>query len=100
FLGRELTRGILINDTSIYRKTKELIDSIGVSINPKALVSELTVAEKQITEILKAVYVDSKIIIMDEPTASLSTNEVNKLFEIIRMFKRRGRGIIYISHHL
>ena len=100
FLGRELTKGILINDVSIYRKTKELIESLGVTINPRSLVSELTVAEKQITEILKAVYVDSKIIIMDEPTASLSTNEVNKLFEIIRMFKERGKGIIYISHHL
>lgn len=100
FLGRELTKGILLNDTSIYRKTKELIESIEVTINPRALVSELTVAEKQITEILKAVYVDSKIIIMDEPTASLSTNEVKKLFKIIRMFKEMGKGIIYISHHL
>src|SRR5699024_5050309 len=81
-------------------ETKILLDYVGLSISPNILVERLSIAEKQIIEILKAISVNAEIIIMDEPTASLNKNEANKLFEIIKRFKKEGKGIIYISHHM
>jgi ribose transport system ATP-binding protein len=100
FLGREKTKGFIINDTDIYNETQKLLEYVNVSINPRSLIRELTIAEKQITEILKALSLNADIIIMDEPTASLNLNEVNKLFQIIHKLKSEGKGVIYISHRL
>ena len=78
----------------------ELLDRIGSSIDPDRLVSTLSMPEQQLVEIAKAIGAEAKILIMDEPTASLTDREVENLFAVIRLLRSRGVGIIYISHRL
>ncbi len=100
FLGREKTRIGFVRATEEQRATRELFEKIGVGISPDARCSELTVAQQQTVEIAKALSVNAKIIVMDEPTATLTVREVDRLFTIIRDLKSHGLGIIYISHRL
>lgn len=100
FLGREETRGFLINDRVGEFKSKELFDDLGVNINPKSKLKDLTVGEAQMVEIAKAISMNSRIIVFDEPTAALSRTEIDNLFRIIRNLKKQGVGIIYISHRM
>ncbi|MDD4112240.1 MAG: sugar ABC transporter ATP-binding protein [Herbinix sp.] len=100
FLGKEKTRGIIIDDKNLNSEAELLAMKLGVKINPDQLVSTLTVAEQQITEIVKVLSQNADIIIMDEPTASLSIEETGQLFEIINELRKSGKGIIYISHRL
>ncbi|MDR1374800.1 MAG: ATP-binding cassette domain-containing protein, partial [Treponema sp.] len=79
-------------------RSKEMLDKLGFSINPNTLVRDLSTAQQQIVEIVKAVSYDSRIIIMDEPTASLTQKEIDHLFDIIRTMQEQGISIIYISH--
>ena len=97
FLGRELG-GLFADKKEMYRKSHEMLMQLGFDIDPHTLVRDLSTAQQQIVEIVKAVSYDSKIIIMDEPTASLTQSEIDHLFEIIRSLKERGVSIIYISH--
>ena len=90
----------LINYPQLNRKAKELIDSLSLTIKPSDYVNMLSVSEQQIVEILKAISHSSDIIIMDEPTASLNTKEVETLYDIIRKLKTDGITILYISHRL
>lgn len=83
-----------------HTKAKELIESIGSNINTYELVSELSVSEKQMVEITKALSFDSKLIIMDEPSSSLTSDELKHLVQIIHQLKEKGISIIYISHKL
>jgi len=89
-----------VNYRDLNRRTKELIDSLGLNISPADMVSMLSVSERQMVEILKALSRNSEIIIMDEPTASLNTREVDTLYGIIRKLKADGKTILYISHRL
>jgi rhamnose transport system ATP-binding protein len=82
------------------RRAIELIERTGASIRPQRLVSTLSMPEQQIVEIAKAIGADAKILIMDEPTASLTDREVDSLFQIIASLRNQGAGIIYISHRL
>lgn len=82
------------------QKAKELMDRLKIEINPTALVKNLSVSKRQMVEIVKALSHNSSIIIMDEPTAALNNQEVNKLFEIVRMLKKEKKTILYISHRL
>ncbi|HEX5271961.1 MAG TPA: sugar ABC transporter ATP-binding protein [Gemmataceae bacterium] len=82
------------------RVARELLDRVGAAIDPDALVSSLTMPEQQLVEIARALGADSRVLIMDEPTASLSEREVERLFRVIRDLRGRGVGIIYISHRL
>jgi ABC-type sugar transport system ATPase subunit len=82
------------------RRARELIERVGGSIHPERLVSTLSMPEQQIVEIAKAIGADAKILIMDEPTASLTDHEVDSLFKIIALLRGQGAGIIYISHRL
>jgi len=82
------------------RRARELIERIGGSIHPERLVSTLSMPEQQIVEIASAIGADAKILIMDEPTASLTDREVASLFKIITLLRGQGAGIIYISHRL
>jgi len=102
FLGNEYTKTFLgyLQDNEIIKKSKKYLDLLGEEINPKAIVSTLTVAQQQVVEIAKALAAESEIIIMDEPTASLTLLETRNLFQIIRKLKEQGRSIIYISHRL
>lgn len=101
FLGKEPALGrFWINDKNMNSKTKELLNHIGIELNPKSLMKDLSVSEKQMVEIAKAISNDSKIIIMDEPTSAISDREVEQLFKIIRELTREGVAIIYISHKM
>ena len=91
---------IIIDDKQMIKDTRELLESLGLVIDPTALVENLSVAEKQMVEIAKALVVKSDILVLDEPTSALAENEVQKLFEIIRDLKNKGVAIIYISHRL
>src|SRR5712691_7526856 len=82
------------------RRARELMERAGASIEPERLVSTLSMPEQQLVEIAKAIGADAKILIMDEPTASLTEREVESLFSVIRLLRSRGVGIIYISHRL
>jgi ABC-type sugar transport system ATPase subunit len=100
FLGREKTKMGLVRAAEEHRKTMQLFKKIGIRIDADARCSELTVAQQQTVEIAKALSVNAKIIVMDEPTATLTTQEVEHLFAIVQDLKSHGLGIIYISHRL
>jgi len=100
FLGREPTRFGFIDAAAEYREAKRLFDRIGIDIDPEARCRQLTVAQQQTVEIAKAVSAEARIIVMDEPTAALTSQEVQRLFAIIRELKASGIGVIYISHRL
>jgi ABC-type sugar transport system ATPase subunit len=98
FLGREIGGRILTNKKEMAVRSEEMLAKLGFSINPNILVRDLSTARQQIVEIVKAVSYDSRIIIMDEPTASLTQKEIDHLFDIIRAMQKQGISIIYISH--
>src|SRR2546427_2019046 len=89
-----------VNWTRRYQRAAELLNRIGASIDPDRLVSTLSMPEQQLVEIAKAIGSEAKILIMDEPTASLTDREVENLFSVIGLLRSRGVGIIYISHRL
>lgn len=100
FLGRELHRFCWLDETHIYKKTTELLRNLNVNIDAKAKMQQLSIADKQMVEIAKAISNNAKIIIMDEPTSALSDKEVTTLFGIIKDLKNKGVAIIYISHKM
>ncbi|MDD4493957.1 MAG: sugar ABC transporter ATP-binding protein [Eubacteriales bacterium] len=102
FIGREATdkSGIFLNDREIEKKSLEIFKKLNLNINPGEKVGRLTVAKQQMVEIAKALSYDSKVLIMDEPTASLTDSEIADLFRVIRMLRDEGKGIIHISHRL
>jgi methyl-galactoside transport system ATP-binding protein/inositol transport system ATP-binding protein len=101
WIGREPKNKLgLIDHQQMYKMTKELLASIGMSEDPKMLVKDLTVAKQQMVEIAKAISYQAKLIIMDEPTSAISGNEIAELFSLMRKVKEEGRSIIYISHKL
>jgi methyl-galactoside transport system ATP-binding protein len=90
----------IIDEKKIYKLTKEIFDDIGISVDPNEKIGNLSVSKRQMVEIAKAVSYDAKVIVFDEPTSSLSDTEAHQLFNIIRVLKERGCGIIYISHKM
>jgi methyl-galactoside transport system ATP-binding protein len=101
WLGRYPMRFGAIDSTRMYNDTIQVFAKIGITgIDPKAIVSTLSVAQRQMIEIAKAVSCNAKIVVFDEPTSSLSDEEIEQLFKIIGMLKKKGCGIIYISHKM
>ncbi len=102
FLGRPRTSGPLglIDKKKQNREARKLLDSLNCSLSETAYVRRLSVAQKQLVEISKALSVDAEIIIMDEPSATLTDNELEMLFQTLEMLRTRGVTIIYISHRL
>lgn len=100
FLCRELTSLGIIKKKEQVARTKELFESLGVEIDPTAMVSELKTSEKQLLEICRALYVDAKLLILDEPTTALSNKEIDLLFGILRKLKTQGKSFIFISHKM
>ena len=100
WLGRYPEKFGFIDEEKMYRDTKEIFMDLDIKLDPRAKVEKLSVSEMQMVEIAKAVSYNSKIIVMDEPTSSLTEKEVNHLFKIIRALKEKGVGIIYISHKM
>ena len=101
FLGHELTNawGVL-NKTKMQEETRQLLDRLNLDIHPNTQISSLKVGQQQLVEIAKALHVDAKVIIMDEPTSAISDKEVNNLFTIINELVSQGKTIVYISHKL
>ncbi len=100
WLGRFPMRGIAVDKKAMIRKTKELFEQVDLDVDPQVLAGTLSASTLQLVEIARAVSYNSKIIIMDEPTSSLTDNETEHLFKIIRKLKSEGRSIIYISHKM
>ena len=100
FLNRELTVGPLLNKKAMIDHTKKLFAELDVQIDATALVSELKTSEKQLLEICRALDIDAKLFIMDEPTTALSDDEVEHLFRILRRLKEQKKSIIFISHKM
>lgn len=100
FLGQERTRLGFVDHRQERRKAAELFKRLGLEVNLDIPCSRMTTAQQQLVEIAKALSLEARIIVMDEPTAALTARETEKLFEIIRDLRRDGIGIIYISHRL
>ena len=90
----------LTSERKMYAKTKELFSELGIETDPKAKMETLSVSKRQMVEIAKAISYNSQVIVFDEPTSSLNEREAERLFEIISALKKRGCGIIYISHKM
>ncbi len=100
FLGDKTGKGILVDRKAMVQRAQEVFRQFAIDIDPYALVRDLPSAKQQIVEIAKAVSKNVRILIMDEPTAPLTVNEVESMFEIVRQLKTRGVTILYISHRL
>ena len=99
-LGREPTRAGLINRTEERKTATELLERVGLRIDPNRVAGTLSVAEQQLVEIAKALAIDAKLVILDEPTATLTEHEIDELFEVIEALTERGTAVLYISHRL
>jgi ABC-type sugar transport system ATPase subunit len=100
FLGQERGRLGWLRPSDEERRARDLFQRLGVDIDPGAVCRDLTVAQQQVVEIAKALATDARLLVMDEPSAALTVQEVERLFAIIRDLKKQGLGIIYISHRL
>ena len=100
FLGQEPIKGGFIDWPVIYKKSKEILSELGLSIDPHEKIKNLSIAMQQMVEIARAISFDAKVIAMDEPTSSLSEEEINILFDLIKRLSKGGKSIIYISHRL
>ena len=92
--------GIAINEKKMYNDTMAIFKELGIDVDPRRIMSTMPVSQRQMVEIAKAVSYNSKVIVFDEPTSSLTEEEVEHLFQIINMLRDRGVGIIYISHKM
>ena len=99
-IGREPGRHGLIDWAATMRTARAALDRLGLALNPRRLVRDLSVADQQMVEIARALSMDARLIIMDEPTAALSSIEVDRLLDLVRALKRNGIGIIYVTHRL
>lgn len=99
FIGRE-SRGFFTSESRINNATRDIIDDFKININPTDRISELTVGKAQMVEIAKAMSFESQILILDEPTSSLSESETLELFDKVRKLKENGVGIIFITHRM
>lgn len=100
FLNKEFSKGIFVDKAKMFSETKKMLELVGLEIDPRTKVKELSVAQKQMVEISKALSTDLKILVLDEPTAAITEKETKKLFDIVRELKSKGYGIIYISHRM
>lgn len=100
FLANESVKGIALNKKEMYQRTAELFEELHIHVKPTDKVKDLDVGVQQLVEIAKALSVEAKVLIMDEPTASLTEKETNTLFRIIEQLKEKGVSIVYISHRM
>ena len=101
WLGRYPKKlGFITSESRMYKDTKKIFDELGIDIDPTQIMSTMPVAKRQMAEIAKAVSYNAKILVLDEPTSSLTEQEVEHLFRIIDTLRNRGCGIIYISHKM
>ena len=100
FLGREKTKGIVLANGDMEAEASRILNDLKIDIDPKQVVGELPVSKQQMVENAKALSVNARILIMDEPTSALTAKEIDDLFRIIKDLRSKGCGIVYISHRL
>ena len=100
FLGRPHTKAGFIRETAHHTLAKEALERIGLDVDPKAIVEDLPISVQQLIEIAKAIRLDAKVIIMDEPSSALNSQDVETLFTIVDQLKHRNHGIVYITHRM
>ena len=100
FLGRPIRKGMVIDKKAMEEEAAKAFDQLQIKINPKELVKNLSVGYQQMIEIAKAVQQNGQVLIMDEPSAPLTTNEVESMFKVVELLREKGVSIIYISHRL
>lgn len=100
FLGREKRGKVALDNSSMEKEAKEILDDLKIDISPNQIVGALPVSKQQMVEIAKALSINARVLIMDEPTSALTAKEIEDLFRIIRKLKAEGKGIVYISHRL
>ena len=100
FLGSHQKKGALIDWKSTMKNAKEILNRLNVDVDPELKASSISAAYQQLISIARTIAVDSQVIVLDEPTASLTTVEIKKLFETVEILKKEGRAIIFITHHL
>lgn len=100
FIGRTHKKGLFVDDKKMHEEAKKILDDLGIEISTYAQVSSLSVAKQQMVEIAKAISFNSKILVLDEPTATLTDREIEQLFGIIRKLKKKNVGMVYISHRM
>ncbi len=100
FLGREKTKGIVLANGDMEAEAARILGELKIDIDPKQVVGDLPVSKQQMVEIAKALSVNARILIMDEPTSALTAKEIDDLFRIIKDLRAKGCGIVYISHRL
>ena len=100
FLGRYPTKAGVVDEAKMLTDSNKLFASLNMNVNPKTIMRTMSVSQRQMVEIAKAVSYDAKIIVLDEPTSSLTEREVNKLFSIVNDLKEKGVSFVYISHKM
>ncbi len=100
WLGRYPKKGIMVDEKKMYKDTMAVFKELEINVDPRRVMSTMPVSQRQMVEIAKAVSYNSKVIVFDEPTSSLTEEEVEHLFRIIHMLRDKGIGIIYISHKM
>lgn len=100
FLGREPRRFGLLDQSRMVRESRQYLDMVGLDVSPETTVGDLTIGRQQLVEIAKALSVNARVLIMDEPTSSLSARETESLFRVVKDLRGRGVSVIYISHRL
>ena len=100
WLGRFPTKGGLVNTRKMYNDTKAVFERLNIDVDPRTVIGNLSVSKRQMVEIAKAVSYNARILVLDEPTSSLTEDEVEHLFRIIDQLTAEGVGIIYISHKM
>jgi ribose transport system ATP-binding protein len=100
FIGREQRAGFYIKKTKMHEDAKELLEKVGLDLSTKTLVKDLSTAQKQMVEVAKALSFKARVIIMDEPTSSLTESETKILFKIIKALKKNNVAVVFISHRL
>lgn len=100
FLGRPIKKGFIVDKAAMEKEAEKAFERLHIKINPKSLMKNLTVGYQQMVEIAKAIQQDAKILIMDEPSAPLTSAEVESMFEVVERLREEGISIIYISHRL
>ena len=100
WLGRFPTKNGFIDSRKMYHDTQEVFKDLEIDVDPRTIIGKLSVSQRQMIEIAKAVSYNAKILVLDEPTSSLTENEVEHLFKIIEKLTAQGVGIIYISHKM
>jgi len=100
FIGRPRTKGLFVSDKTMHVEAKKILDDLGIGINTYTVVRSLSVAQQQMVEIAKAISYNSKILVLDEPSATLTEREIEQMFDIIRRLQQKGVGMVYISHRM